>query len=107
MEHFKLASKWQEQVYVRSRVSKRFILFGLRSDCKNFFVLNFRLEKQLFTYQADIIKAVRGGWPGNEEQEQWDFDKAFLYSLTVITTIGNLFECFLYMFEKKMFFFSL
>lgn len=53
-------------------------------------------------YQGKIIKAVRGGWPGNDEREQWDFDKAFLYSLTVITTIGKLFDCFLYS-EKKMF----
>lgn len=52
-------------------------------------------------YQGIIIQAIRGGWRGHDEsgQEQWTFAKAFLYSLTVITTIGKLFACFI--FEKK------
>ncbi|XP_022238374.1 TWiK family of potassium channels protein 7-like [Limulus polyphemus] len=41
-------------------------------------------------FQADLIEAVKDGYDGKElgEVQQWSFSGAFLYSLTVITTIG-------------------
>ncbi|XP_077299572.1 potassium two pore domain channel sandman isoform X2 [Arctopsyche grandis] len=46
---------------------------------------------ELLEYQSNIIKAVKNGYDGiddAEESKQWRFSGAFLYSLTVITTIG-------------------
>ncbi|XP_034827491.1 potassium channel subfamily K member 18 [Maniola hyperantus] len=43
---------------------------------------------ELKSYQGKIVKAVRRGWDGGRSARQWSFSSAFLYSLTVITTIG-------------------
>ncbi|XP_023952117.1 potassium channel subfamily K member 15-like [Bicyclus anynana] len=43
---------------------------------------------ELKSYQGKIVKAVRRGWDGGRSSRQWSFSSAFLYSLTVITTIG-------------------
>lgn len=52
-----------------------------------------RVGKKIHEYQLSIVKAVRMGWPGGnakgEGRKQWSFSGAFLYSLTVITTIGK------------------
>ncbi|XP_036147671.1 TWiK family of potassium channels protein 18 [Monomorium pharaonis] len=41
----------------------------------------------LESYQSDVVKAIKSGYDGREENK-WTFAGAFLYSLTVITTIG-------------------
>ncbi|KAJ0172866.1 hypothetical protein K1T71_011042 [Dendrolimus kikuchii] len=43
---------------------------------------------ELKEYQVEIVWAVRHGWDGGRSSRQWSFSSAFLYSLTVITTIG-------------------
>ncbi|CAM1320978.1 KCNK18 (predicted) [Pycnogonum litorale] len=45
---------------------------------------------ELKHFQDKIVEAVKTGYDGNHEQgvQQWTFSGAFLYSLTVITTIG-------------------
>ncbi|CAG4967899.1 unnamed protein product [Parnassius apollo] len=43
---------------------------------------------ELNKYQSKIVTAVRNGWDGGRSSRQWSFSSAFLYSLTVITTIG-------------------
>lgn len=48
--------------------------------------------KEILEYQTNIIRAVRNGYDGiddDEESMKWRFPGAFLYSLTVITTIGE------------------
>ncbi|XP_049878935.1 potassium channel subfamily K member 15-like isoform X1 [Pectinophora gossypiella] len=47
-----------------------------------------RISKELHVYQSKIVFAVRHGWDGGRSSRQWSFSSAFLYSLTVITTIG-------------------
>ncbi|KAK2582040.1 hypothetical protein KPH14_002745 [Odynerus spinipes] len=42
----------------------------------------------LESYQKRMVKAIRDGYDGVEEHKKWTFAGAFLYSLTVITTIG-------------------
>lgn len=42
----------------------------------------------LKNYQIHVVSAIRDGYDGVEENK-WTFAGAFLYSLTVITTIGE------------------
>jgi len=42
----------------------------------------------LETYQKTVVSAIKNGYDGVEENK-WTFAGAFLYSLTVITTIGE------------------
>lgn len=48
---------------------------------------------EMESYQRAFVQAVRKGFNGDnsteEESYQWRFAGAFLYSLTVITTIGT------------------
>lgn len=51
------------------------------------------VANELLEYQRNISKAVKNGYDGiddPEESKQWRFSGAFLYSLTVITTIGKM-----------------
>ncbi|CAF4886270.1 unnamed protein product [Pieris macdunnoughi] len=47
-----------------------------------------RISIELLHYQRKIVVAVRRGWDGGISSRQWSFSSAFLYSMTVITTIG-------------------
>ncbi|XP_013196116.1 potassium channel subfamily K member 18 [Amyelois transitella] len=47
-----------------------------------------RISSELKQYQVKVVLAVRRGWDGGRSSRQWSFSSAFLYSLTVITTIG-------------------
>ncbi|XP_026740320.1 potassium channel subfamily K member 15 [Trichoplusia ni] len=47
-----------------------------------------RISSELVHYQSTIVSAVHKGWDGGRSSRQWSFSSAFLYSLTVITTIG-------------------
>ncbi|KAG7197183.1 hypothetical protein KM043_007263 [Ampulex compressa] len=42
----------------------------------------------LENYQRKMVTAIKNGYDGMEENKKWSFAGAFLYSLTVITTIG-------------------
>ena len=49
-------------------------------------------EKVLLTFEKDVIKKVKAeGYDGQsgEESTQWNFSGALLYSVTIITTIGE------------------
>lgn len=48
------------------------------------------VEAEVRRFQKDLILAVKEGYDGKEGRgQQWSFSGAFLYSLTVITTIGE------------------
>lgn len=48
------------------------------------------VEAEVRRFQKDLILAVKEGYDGKEGRgQQWSFSGAFLYSLTVITTIGK------------------
>lgn len=51
-----------------------------------------RVRAELANYQKEIVSAIKNGYEGADttgESKQWSFAGAFLYSLTVITTIGK------------------
>ncbi|KAG8196585.1 hypothetical protein JTE90_014146 [Oedothorax gibbosus] len=48
------------------------------------------VEAEVRRFQRDLVVAVKEGYDGKEGRgQQWSFSGAFLYSLTVITTIGE------------------
>lgn len=47
-----------------------------------------KVRDVLENYQKKVVTAVKDGYDGMEENK-WTFAGAFLYSLTVITTIGE------------------
>ena len=50
------------------------------------------VSKELLDYQEQIVFALQEGYDGKDylnETYDWPFSGAFLYSLTVITTIGE------------------
>lgn len=47
-------------------------------------------------YQRYMIKSIVRGYAGNDDPDSydpWSFEGGFLYSLTVITTIGKIIRC--------------
>ncbi|KAI5633987.1 ion channel domain-containing protein [Phthorimaea operculella] len=47
------------------------------------------IDEVLRSYQKKVVDAINyHGWDGSNSNLQWSFSSAFLYSLTVITTIG-------------------
>lgn len=53
--------------------------------------LNISIAKEIDRYQENFVRYVRRGYDGAEslKAEQWSLAGSFLYSLTVITTIGK------------------
>lgn len=47
-----------------------------------------KVKAILENYQKKMVTAIKNGYDGAEENKRWSFAGAFLYSLTVITTIG-------------------
>ncbi|XP_026674841.1 TWiK family of potassium channels protein 18-like isoform X3 [Ceratina calcarata] len=47
-----------------------------------------KVKAILEDYQKKLVTAIKNGYDGSEENKRWSFAGAFLYSLTVITTIG-------------------
>lgn len=71
----------------------RWIDWGWKILIFRFFWLpNCRVGDAIKNYQDTMVKTVKKGWPGNDgnkNEKQWSFSGGFLYSLTVITTIGE------------------
>lgn len=45
---------------------------------------------EVYKFQLEVIEAIGKGYDGNDKgSDDWSFSGAFLYSLTVITTIGE------------------
>jgi hypothetical protein len=49
------------------------------------------VAEEIKSFQSDLLKAIKDGYEGQQDtgQEQWSFSGAFLFSLTVISTIGK------------------
>lgn len=49
------------------------------------------VSDEIKSFQQDLFKAIKNGYDGksNVDQKQWSFSGSFLYSLTVISTIGK------------------
>lgn len=52
------------------------------------------VSKELLVFQQQLVRAVKDGFEGHEDthRAQWTLSGSFLYSLTVITTIGEWVE---------------
>lgn len=50
-----------------------------------------KVRDTLESYQKKVVMAIKNGYDGVDENK-WTFAGAFLYSLTVITTIGESFR---------------
>lgn len=60
------------------------------------------VSDEIKSFQQDLFKAIKNGYDGksNVDQKQWSFSGSFLYSLTVISTIGKF--VFVLKHKKKM-----
>ena len=50
------------------------------------------VSSEMYSFQQHLVEAIEDGYEGKElrnGRHQWSISGAFLYSLTVITTIGN------------------
>ncbi|CAG2163016.1 unnamed protein product [Oppiella nova] len=56
----------------------------------NYSVWRQSIVDEIKSFQSDLMKAIKDGYEGQQDmgQEQWSFSGAFLFSLTVISTIG-------------------
>ncbi|XP_054156244.1 potassium channel subfamily K member 12-like [Oppia nitens] len=57
----------------------------------NYSVWRQSVIQEIKYFQTDLLKAIKDGYEGQQDtgQEQWSFSGAFLFSLTVISTIAN------------------
>ncbi|CAG2110157.1 unnamed protein product [Medioppia subpectinata] len=55
----------------------------------NYSVWRQSIVDEIKSFQSDLLKAIKDGYEGQQDmgQEQWSFSGAFLFSLTVISTI--------------------
>lgn len=51
--------------------------------------LTAELSAETFLFRTRVLRAIRKGYDGKGDEPHWTFPGAFLYSLTVITTIGE------------------
>lgn len=58
-------------------------------------------------FEKDLLNAMRkSGWDGSENPEQlnWTFTGSLFYSIIVITTIGNFYNCSEQKYSQNYFF---
>lgn len=85
--------KRREVMLHRKRLAEE--LWDLVDDPVIFFHENFThmAESILIKYQTAVLNAKQNGWDGMDSDEdnapKWSFAGSLLYSVTVITTIGN------------------
>ena len=50
------------------------------------------VSREMFVFQKNIMVAMNNGYEGRElkGRRQWSFPSAFLYALTIITTVGKV-----------------
>lgn len=66
-----------------------------------------KVRAELAKYQKEIVSAIKNGYDGADYSggsKQWSFAGAFLYSLTVITTIGKDQTIYLYLHNTGVYF---
>ena len=77
----------------RNETAKRFWNLTISMNVFNEKMWRENISVELLHYQRETIEAIRAGFDGDDVSEyskQWSISGAFLYSLTVITTIGEL-----------------
>lgn len=91
----------QDVLDVRLRVVEKIWNLTLEMNSLNEIDWKKNVAREIKLYQEDMIKFIRNGYDGNDNPfsaKQWRFPGAFLYSLTVITTIGIF--LFIFIFSK-------
>ncbi|XP_067125210.1 TWiK family of potassium channels protein 7-like [Centruroides vittatus] len=82
--------KHQEVSKIREQTVKR--LWDITYDLNVLYKENWTklVTDEIKRFQKELVAAVKGGYDGKDvaTNQQWTFSGAFLYSLTILTTIG-------------------
>lgn len=68
---------------------RKFIHYTLIFKLTSSFFAVSSVEEMLLEYQGTLVERQRKGANYDETEDAWTFAVGFLYSLTVITTIGE------------------
>ncbi|GLH04687.1 Uncharacterized protein GBIM_10342 [Gryllus bimaculatus] len=82
----------QRVVRLRNETAARLWQLTLRLNTLSRALWVANVSHEMLLYQEKVVEAIMDGFDGTEHSkvpQQWSFPGAFLYSLTVITTIGE------------------
>ncbi|UYV71602.1 hypothetical protein LAZ67_8003827 [Cordylochernes scorpioides] len=60
-----------------------------------------KVTQEITNFQRDVVKAIKEGYDGRSTREDWSFSSAFLFSITVISTIVTGDESWMFEYDPE------